>query len=246
MSRPFAVFDIDGTVVRWQLYHALADELARQGLLDQTRFQAVRQTRMTWKRRESENSFQDYERALVELVDGALSDIRLSDFEAACDHVMAEYKDQVYTYTRNLIEDLRSKHYLLFAISASQSQIVERFATYYGFDDFGGSEYEVKDGYFTGRKLVLLKRERKPELLNQLVDKHGGTWEGSLAAGDSESDIPMLGSVEQPIAFNPTRELFDHARANSWKIVVERKNMVYELEPQKGKHGSYILVTPKA
>ena len=28
MPRPFAVFDIDGTIIRWQLYHALADELA--------------------------------------------------------------------------------------------------------------------------------------------------------------------------------------------------------------------------
>ncbi len=32
MSQPFAVFDIDGTIIRWQLYHALADELAKENI----------------------------------------------------------------------------------------------------------------------------------------------------------------------------------------------------------------------
>ena len=30
----FAVFDIDGTLIRWQLYHAIADELAKSGHID--------------------------------------------------------------------------------------------------------------------------------------------------------------------------------------------------------------------
>ena len=48
----------------------------------------------------------------------------------------------------------------------------------------------------------------------------------------------MLSTVEQPIAFNPTKQLFEHARTYGWRIVLERKNMVYELEPRDG---SYIL-----
>lgn len=103
-------------------------------------------------------------------------------------------------------------------------------AEYYGFDDYGGSEYEVINGHFTGKK-ALLKKERKPEYLKELVAKHGASYDGSIAVGDSESDIPMLEAVEHPIAFNPTKLLFDHARAQGWKIVVERKNVVYEMEP---------------
>jgi HAD superfamily hydrolase (TIGR01490 family) len=237
MSRPFAAFDIDGTLIRWQLYHALADELARTGHIDRAAYARVKQIRMNWKQRSHENSFEEYERALVALVETALTSIKLTDFEKACRRVIDEYKDQVYTYTRDLIKDLKAEDYLIFAISASQSQIVGMVAEHYGFDDFGGSEYEVKAGYFTG-KVKLLKSSAKPEYLRGLVAKHDASWQDSIAVGDSESDIPMLSIVEQPIAFNPTKELFEHARNHGWKIAVERKNMTYELEPQDG---SYIL-----
>lgn len=80
--------------------------------------------------------------------------------------------------------------------------------------------------------------ERKPEKLNELVTKHGASWTDSIAVGDSEGDIPMLSAVERPIAFNPTKMLFDKAKEQGWSIVIERKNMVYRLEPSDG---SYLL-----
>ncbi|MEK7600326.1 MAG: HAD-IB family hydrolase [Patescibacteria group bacterium] len=242
MSQPFAVFDIDGTIIRWQLYHALGDELARQGKFDKAQYQQVREARMIWKQRTHETSFEDYERALIDAFDEALTSLKVEDLEQACRAVISEYKNQVYTYTRDLITDLKAKNYLLFAISASQEQIVKLVAEHYGFDGYGGSRYEVKDGYFTG-KSAILKSEKKPEYLKKLVAKHNADWQGSVAVGDSEGDIPMLSSVEQPIAFNPTRELYEHARANSWPVVVERKNMIYRLEPQDG---SYILAQADA
>src|SRR5665213_3920974 len=213
MARSFAVFDIDGTIIRWQLYHALTDELARRGHLDPIQFQKVREARMNWKKRT--DSFTTYEQTLVNLIRVAIIGISVDDLEQACRSVLAEYKDQVYIYTRDLIKELQAKNYLLFAISASQSEIVGMLADYYGFDDFGGSEYETKDGYFTGKSSVLLS-ERKPIYLKQLVKKHGAVQTDSIAVGDSESDIPMLSFVEQPIAFNPTQTLFEHARPVSY------------------------------
>lgn len=233
MSRKFAVFDIDGTLIRWQLYHAVADELARHGHFGAAEYQTVKDARMTWKRREGEDSFKQYERALVRLMDQAMIGLSTTEMEAACQTVIQEYRDQVYIYTRDLIRELKNKGYLLFTISASQSLIVKLLAEYYGFDDYGGSEYEVKHGVFTGKKEVL-KHERKPEYLRGLVAKHNATFTDSVAVGDSESDIPMLEAVKNPIAFNPTQLLYGHARANNWKIVIERKNVIYELEPAAG------------
>lgn len=229
VQRPFAVFDIDGTLIRWQLYHAVADELARRGHFGAIEYQAVKDARMTWKKRENEDSFKQYERALVNLVDQTMVGLEVAELQAASKTVISEYKDQVYIYTRNLIQELKSQDYLLFAISASQSTIVGMLAQYYGFHDYGGSEYEVQDGRYTGAKEIL-KSERKPEYLRQLVRKHGATFTGSIAVGDSESDIPMLEAVQKPIAFNPTKLLYEHARKNGWHIVLERKNVVYELK----------------
>jgi len=233
MARPFAVFDIDGTLIRWQLYHALADELARRGHLDPREFQRVRAARMDWKKRSGEDSFAAYEQTLVRLINQAITGIKASDLEQACRSVLSEYKDQVYTYTRDLIRELRAKDYLLFTISASQAEIVGMLAEYYGFDDWAGSLYKTKDGFFTG-KIDVLMSERKPEVLKTLAAKHHASWQGSIGVGDSESDIAMLSAVEQPIAFNPTKKLFTHAKKQGWKVVLERKNMVYKLEAADG------------
>lgn len=237
-KRPFAVFDIDGTLIRWQLYHAVADKLAKKGILDAAGFAQVRASRMHWKNRLGETAYENYSRQLVTLFNGAISGLKVKDLEKAYDEVIEEYRDQVYTYTRDLIKELRRKNYLLFVISASQAEIVELLGKHYGFDDFGGTVYEHENGHFTGRNTPLLS-ERKPAYLKQLVKKHDAVWENSVGVGDTESDIPMLSLVEQPIAFNPTKKLFQHASKHGWKVVLERKNMVYELEPQQD--GPYIL-----
>ncbi|HEX4774108.1 MAG TPA: HAD-IB family phosphatase, partial [Candidatus Saccharimonadales bacterium] len=170
MARPFAVFDIDGTLIRWQLYHALADELARQGLIGQQEFQTVRQARMAWKKRAGEDSFTDYEQTLINLVSSAINGIKESELKQAAGKVLTEYLDQVYTYTRDLIQELKAKDYFLFTISASQSELVGMLAKYYEFDDWAGSVYESQNGLYTG-KVDLLLSERKPQKLEEMVKK---------------------------------------------------------------------------
>jgi len=232
-GRPFAAFDIDGTVLRWQLYHAVADELAKRGQLDQKAYQKVLDARLSWKKRPHEASYSEYETELVIFFDRAITAIDPKKFQAASRAVIDVYKDQVYAYTRDLITHLKAKNYLLFAISASQDEIVKLLADYYGFDDAGGSVYEISNERFTG-KSTILRSELKPKFLKELVAKHNATWDGSIAVGDSESDIPMLSAVQTPIAFNPTKELFEHAKQNGWQVVVERKNMIYNLELSDG------------
>lgn len=235
MTRPFAAFDIDGTILRWQLYHAVADELAKQDKLDLVAYEKVRKARLQWKKRPHQASYAEYEDELVKFFETAIKTVDPIELHLASKNVVKVYKDQVYAYTRDLISDLKVKNYLLFAISASQDDIVKMLADYYGFDDSAGSVYEIHDGAYTGKGKIL-KSELKPQILKQLAEKHHAKWDSSIAVGDSESDIPMLSIVEQPIAFNPTRELFDHAKCAGWQVVVERKNMIYNLEPNHGKY----------
>lgn len=232
-KRPFAVFDIDGTLIRWQLYHAVADSLAKDGFITADEHQAIRQARMQWKNRTHQTSFQAYELAVINAFDAAALRMPKDAFVAAVRKVFDEYKDQTYTYTRDLIRDLREQNYLLFAISASQIEIIELLARYYEFDDWGGSTYEYTDGIHTGKKYIL-KGSEKPKYLEELIEKHGASKQHSIGVGDSDGDIAMLSAVENPIAFNPNKLLFNHAKAQKWKVVIERKNMVYELEPDSG------------
>jgi HAD superfamily hydrolase (TIGR01490 family) len=227
IGRPFAVFDIDGTLIRWQLYHAIADSLVKLGFIAPVKFQAIKDARMAWKRREDSESFKRYEQKLVKLYGGIMNEITPEQFDKTAEAVFNEYKDQVYTYTRALIEELKAAGYLLFAISGSQTEIVSKIAAHYGFDDYIGSTYIQKNGHYTGAaKLPFL---HKDVALRKMIEKHQAVLAESLAVGDSLSDIKMLEMVEVPITFNPERQLFDYAERKGWRIVIERKNMVYEL-----------------
>ncbi len=232
MSKKFAVFDIDGTLIRWQLYHAVADELAKSGHIDAEMYSAIRGARAKWKRRTHKDSFRAYEDELVNTYRLLLTKLTVPHFEEAADAVFEKYKDQVYVFTRDLIKKLKKQDYTLLAISGSQSEVVEKIADYYGFDDFVGSYYHREDGRFTGK--IDLTVFSKDKVLEQLIEKHKLGMEDSIAVGDSASDIAMMTLVERPIAFNPEKTLLDHAQKAGWNVVVERKNVIYELRSQDG------------
>ncbi|MBI2285275.1 HAD family phosphatase [Candidatus Saccharibacteria bacterium] len=232
--RPFAVFDIDGTLIRWQLYHAVADALAKGGHASPEIYQAMRDARMTWKRRADADAFKAYEEKVIFAYEKALQKMNFSQFGKIAEQVFDEYKEQVYTYTRGLISELKGKGYVLLAISGSPVEIVEHVVKFWGFDDFLGTVYARKGNGFSGKKIV--HAFDKARALKSMVDRHGLDLKASVGVGDTKSDIPMLKMVEKPIAFNPDRDLFEHAKKQGWKVVIERKNMVYELEKQNGRY----------
>ncbi len=228
-SRPYAAFDIDGTIIRWQIYHALFDELATTGKIPNELYESVKAHRRNWKNRAPDSSFKNYEQHLVRVYRSAIQNITLAEFNLATKTVFEEYKDQTYTYTRNLIKDLKARGYLLFALSGSQVEIVKMLAEYWGFDDYAGTQQEHKKGFFTDKAIIMRDAQKTVEL-TKMVSKHNAISENSIAIGDSESDIPFLQMVDKPIAFNPSAELLSVASMNGWDVVLERKNVVYTLE----------------
>src|ERR1035437_989516 len=237
-KKPFAVFDIDGTLIRWQLYHAIVDQLASDGFLDAETYDNVQNARRLWKERSHNESFHDYELSLIEAYNHLLKQLMVSEFNKAMEAVFDKYKDQVYMYTRNLITKLKAKGYILLIISGSQQEIVSKIADYYGFDDCVGTTYEHKAGRFTGKNDAIFTT--KHIILQELIKKHNLQFKDSMAVGDSEGGIKMLGMVERPIVFNPSKKLLTVAQANNWTVIIERKNVVYELRPH---NGSYILAS---
>lgn len=233
--RSFAVFDVDGTLIRWQLYHAVADALVKLGYFDKNVFDAVKKSRMLWKERAGQDSFNQYEQELIATYDNLLQSITVAQFNEAASRVFNEYKDQSYTYARKVISELKKKNYLLFAISGSQVELVELIARHYGFDEYVGSHYEQREGKFTGDKLII-KGNQKVKALEKFVKKHSASYKSSYAFGDSESDVGILKVVDNPVAFNPNKKLYTVAKKYSWKIVVERKNVIYELQDHEGKY----------
>lgn len=237
--RPFAVFDIDGTLIRWQLFHAIVHSLGKQGYILRGTHDKIHAARMNWKNRETNEGFRAYEKVLVDAYLQVLTSIDPADYLRVVDEVFHEYKDQTFTYTRDLVRTLKEKGYLLFAISGSQNEVIQRLAQHHGFDAAIGAEFVQLDSAFTGEVITPIHDKRAA--LERLVKQFDASYEGSYAVGDSPSDAAMLEVVENPIAFNPARGLFDIAQKHHWPIVVERKNVIYELQSQ---NESYILSQP--
>jgi HAD superfamily hydrolase (TIGR01490 family) len=239
--KSFAVFDIDGTLIRWQIFHAIFNALGEAGHYQPGDYEQFAAARKEWKARKHDESFKEYEAVMVEAVIRNLTTIPPEDFDRIIDEVFTEYKDQVYCYTRDLIKDLKQKGYVILAISGSLDEAVQRLKAYYDFDDAIGTIHVRSNGAFTGE--VIASHSRKDTALRELVVKHNLSFKGSIAVGDSEGDIELLSIVERPIAFNPSKKLFRIAQKRGWDVVIERKNMIYELQT---KNGEYSLVRTNA
>lgn len=238
MAKPFAVFDIDGTLIRWQLFHAIVHRLGTHNLLLPGAHQRIKQARMQWKTRIADDGFHDYELVLVNEYKQALKNIEPAKYQAVVQEVFDEYKDQTYTYTRHLIQRLKGQGYYLVAISGSHQEVIEKLAHHHGFDVAVGANFEQADGRFSGNFTTPIF-DKAAVLQGIIHDKHLSRA-GSYAVGDSQSDAPLLAMAEHPIAFNPDKKLFKIAAEQQYKIVIERKNMIYELAPEGGK---YVLQT---
>ena len=235
-KRRFAVFDIDGTLIRWQLFHAIVHTLGKRNLLPEGAHERIKTARMQWKMRTHNDGFKRYERVLIQEYIVALRHMPVGEYESVVQAVFNEYKDQTFTYTRDLVKRLKAEGYVLFAISGSQQEVIQKLAAYHGFDAAVGATLEQIDGKFSGTMDTPIFN--KAAVLKKLVQTHGLAYTGSFGVGDSKSDVAMLELVDNAIVFNPDRELFDLASKRQWDIVVERKNMVYSLTPQKnGRYG---------
>lgn len=228
MTRKIAVFDIDGTLFRSGLYREVFYELYKMGVLPNDLTEQTTEKHRQWRHRIHGNAFEEFEQIMIAGLDSYLPSLRIDDYEAAVKRVLDKKAENVYIYTTKLLKELQEQGYFTVAISGSQQELVEPFAKRYGFDDWIGQEWERGTEYFTGKRTRT--HTGKDKILHKLVERHGLTLEGSYAVGDSNGDSGMLSIVDNPVVFNPTRELLEKALENGWKIVIERKNISYELE----------------
>ena len=231
-QKKFAAFDIDGTLMRWQLFHTIVDELAKRGRVTMSEYQTMTDLFAKWKRRTGPNSFSIYEEAMMNTWFALIKTVTFDEYHAAVQTVFNDQKDYTYTYTRQLIEKSKSNNYIIIAISGSHQEIVQLIADYYDFDIAVGTKYPTINGKFTGEEITPVTD--KGVILQEIVNDYNLSWEDSYAVGDSSSDAKMMALVKNPIAFNPDRNLLVHAKSQGWNIVIERKNVTYALINQDG------------
>ena len=104
----------------------------------------------------------------------------------------------------------------------------------YNATDFIGSTYVFENGTFNGEVIPMWDSASKNVAINGFVEKYNIDLSKSYAYGDTNGDINMLRRVGNPIAINPTKELLSQINSdknikNISKIIVERKDLIYQL-----------------
>jgi HAD superfamily phosphoserine phosphatase-like hydrolase len=149
--------------------------------------------------------------------------------DVAADVVDEQWK-RVYRYTRDLLRDLKAREYYLLAISHSPKAILDFFCPRLGFDKVYGVMYELgPNDRFTGGIVDEHLIFNKASIVKRAIEQQGLSLAHSIGVGDTESDIPFLELVQKPVCFNPNQKLYRYAKRMEWKVVVERKDVVYEL-----------------
>lgn len=224
-----AIFDIDGTIFRSSLLIELVDALIHQGVFPESTRNIYNRAHQRWADRKD-----DYEKYIMAVVAAFMKHIRgvhYADFLRVAKKVVAFHQNRTYRYTRGLAKQLKKKGYYLLAISQSPMELVQGFGKKMGFDKMYGRVYEVdqKTKKFTGQMKYLNLIADKAKVLRRVIDKEDLTLRGSIGVGDTEGDISFLKLVDKPICFNPNKNLYNHAKRHKWRIVVERKDMIYSL-----------------
>ncbi len=228
MSTRVAFFDIDGTVFRSSLLIELVEAMVTKGVFPPEAPEHYKAAHEAWRARSG-----SYEAYIGKVVETFLAHIRGIPYGTFADigrEVVSAQEQYVYQYTRDLIARLKAEGYYLVAISQSPKTILDVFCESHGFDKVYGRVYEIgPQDRFTGMVTDEHLISNKATIARRVVEKLGTSFEGSIAVGDTEGDIPLLELVEKPICFNPNKILYAHARMQGWQVVVERKDVVYEL-----------------
>jgi HAD superfamily hydrolase (TIGR01490 family) len=228
-TKKVAIFDIDGTIFRSSLLIELVEILIENGVFDESVRADYKRQQIKWLDRKGD--YETYVEAVVKVFIKNIKGVHYSDFDRATKIVVGRYQNRTYQFTRDLIKKLKAKGYFLLAISYSPKRTLDVFCKQFGFDKIYGIFYELgPSDRFTGKIADEHLIMNKATIVKRVIDKENLTLKGSCGVGDTDSDINFLELVENPICFNPNKNLYRHAKRNGWKVVVERKDMVHEIK----------------
>ena len=226
--RRVAIFDVDGTIFRSSLLIQVVNRLIEKEVFPPSTRRVYEREYERWLNREGD--YDEYINAVVKGFVKHLKGVHYSALADAAEEVVEEQSKRVYRYTRDLLKDLKKRGYFLLAVSHSPKTVLDKFCPRLGFDKTYGMLYELgPQECFTGNIIEEHLILNKASIVRRAVEKENLTLQHSIGVGDTETDIPFLEMVAKPICFNPNSKLYRYAKRMKWNVVVERKDVVYEL-----------------
>jgi HAD superfamily hydrolase (TIGR01490 family) len=227
-DRPIlALFDVDNTLMRGTSLFQLGREAWKRRII-RARDIALfgwHQVRFIMVGENDEHLASSKERALGLL--GGHSETQILELaDSIWEH---RIRPRLYPDTVKLAQDHIARGHQVWLVSATPLVIGERMAQKLGLTGALGSQFESKDGVFTGRIIGhILHHQRKAEAVRELAEREGADLAESWAYSDSRNDIPLLELVGHPTVVNPDVALMKHAHDHHWPIMRLRPSSIRE------------------
>jgi HAD superfamily hydrolase (TIGR01490 family) len=149
-----------------------------------------------------------------------LTGVKERDLRRMAPRVLAGVLPRLYPQMLAVAYEHQDAGRPIYICTAASQEMASLLSLVLSFDGGVGSRSEVLDGVYTGREGGLFTyREGKAQAIRELARRKGLDLATSYAYSDSESDLPMLRAVGNPVAVNPDSTLARVAREEGWEVL---------------------------
>lgn len=211
-----ALFDLDNTLIVGDSDHAWGEFLVARELVNAAEYKEA-----------NDRYLQAYQQGTLDIHEYLSFSLRpLTRYPLADLHRWREeFVDQwirplVLNQGLALLDQHREKGDQIVIITATNRFITQPIAELLGVENLIAVEPEMQEGAYTGKVTGTPSfREGKITCLEEWLEKHQQSLEGSYFYSDSHNDLPLLKKVDYPVAVDPDPELEAYAAAQGWPVI---------------------------
>lgn len=211
-----AIFDLDNTLIANDSDYLWGEFLVSKGYVDGEAFA-----------QKNAQFFEDYKAGTLDIFAyqrfalEPLSQQSMATLNQWHQEFMAEYIEPIILpKALKLIEEHKAKGDELMIITATNTFITRPIGLRYGIETLLGTEGEIKNHRYTGDvDGTPTFQEGKVIRLNQWLQKHNKTLQGSYFYSDSHNDLPLLKKVDHPVIVDGDEKLVAYAEQHNWPCI---------------------------
>lgn len=216
-SRAAAFFDLDRTLMAGSSGIFFARAAFETGMISRGRLARDAYENLRFRLRGSTDDRADAVRLRVgEMIAG----VPVRDLDRLSPRVLAGVLPRLYPQMLERAYGHQEDGRRVYIVTAALQEMADLLAHVLAFDGGLGSRLEVVEGRYTGRSSGPFNyREGKVRSMCELAEREDIDLAASYAYSDSESDLPMLRAVGNPVVVNPDPDLRRIATQEGWEVL---------------------------
>ncbi len=220
--KTLALFDLDNTLIAGDSDHAWGEFLIEKGMVDAEEH-----------RKQNDQFYADYCKGTLDIFAyqrfalSAIAGKKPEDLQELHDeYVQRMIQPMLLDSARDLLDEHRRLGHYLLVITATNDFVARPIAKMLGADDMMGCTAAIENGVYTGDiEGIPCFQEGKVKRLEQWIAEQTTppSMAGSYFYSDSHNDLPLLKSVDHPVAVDADEKLSRHASRENWKRISLRQ-----------------------